>query len=280
MSFEWDEEPRAHPPDEPDESATQAPSTEELDAQAEGAAEAVEESTGGWPGITVEDLPEGYVYYGTHHADVVLRDAYPEHWRDLIEALEAFRIDIGEIRAAGGGETTIVQKLDRAFHDRGWRKVSMTIGTQISLKVKGGATQLHEREVRTHEIDMFKIGPNGFPGIGQETEWHNKTEFFDRDLNNFDQLHAEGALSVGLLITRSLRLLHFLSHHPDLDEGVRGKYGVSTTHWGHLMTRMDAGRGGRCPLLLIGIEPERIDALNLEAELLPGRPWEPRGGRR
>lgn len=130
MSFEGSKRPAAHPRDAADEPAGKGPSAKELDEKAEQAAEAVEESTGGWPGITVENLPDGYVYYGTHHADVVLRDAYPQHWRDLVESLEAFRIDASEIRAAGGGETTIVQKLDGAFHERGWRKVSMRIALE------------------------------------------------------------------------------------------------------------------------------------------------------
>lgn len=35
-----------------------------------------------------------------------------------------------------------------------------------------------------------------------EIEWNNKDPFFDRDLENFKRLHAEGAISVGIVVTR------------------------------------------------------------------------------
>jgi len=38
-----------------------------------------------------------------------------------------------------------------------------------------------------------------------------------------------------------------------------GKFGQSTTHWNKLVARVDLGGGGECPLLLVGIEPDRID---------------------
>jgi hypothetical protein len=39
-----------------------------------------------------------------------------------------------------------------------------------------------------------------------EIEWNNKDPFFDRDLENFKRLHAEGAISVGIIITRGAAL--------------------------------------------------------------------------
>ena len=38
--------------------------------------------------------------------------------------------------------------------------------------------------------------------IALEIEWNNKDPFFDRDLENFKGLHAEGAISVGVIVTR------------------------------------------------------------------------------
>nr|WP_257010347.1 BglII/BstYI family type II restriction endonuclease [Burkholderia ubonensis] len=46
--------------------------------------------------------------------------------------------------------------------------------------------------------------------IACEIEWNNKDPFFDRDLENFKRLHAEGAISVGILITRGKSLQDFL----------------------------------------------------------------------
>jgi hypothetical protein len=38
--------------------------------------------------------------------------------------------------------------------------------------------------------------------VALEIEWNNKDPFFDRDLENFKRLHAEGAISVGVIVTR------------------------------------------------------------------------------
>ncbi|MBX9903056.1 MAG: hypothetical protein K2Y31_01775 [Burkholderiales bacterium] len=35
-----------------------------------------------------------------------------------------------------------------------------------------------------------------------EIEWNNKDPFFDRDLENFKRLHADGVISIGAIITR------------------------------------------------------------------------------
>jgi hypothetical protein len=39
-----------------------------------------------------------------------------------------------------------------------------------------------------------------------EIEWNNKDPFFDRDLENYKRLHADGAVSLGILITRGISL--------------------------------------------------------------------------
>ncbi len=35
-----------------------------------------------------------------------------------------------------------------------------------------------------------------------EIEWNNKDPFCDRDLENFKRLHADGVISIGVIITR------------------------------------------------------------------------------
>jgi len=40
-----------------------------------------------------------------------------------------------------------------------------------------------------------------------EIEWNNKDPFFDRDLENFNRLHADAAIDLGVILTRG-RSLH------------------------------------------------------------------------
>ncbi len=61
-----------------------------------------------------------------------------------------------------------------------------------------------ERESISHEIDHVKEFREG--KLALEIEWNNKDPFFDRDLENFKRLHAEGAISVGTIVTRGLSL--------------------------------------------------------------------------
>ena len=60
------------------------------------------------------------------------------------------------------------------------------------------------RESTSHEVDHVKYGSTGV--LALEVEWNNKDPFYDRDLENFKRLHAEGAISVGIIITRGRSL--------------------------------------------------------------------------
>ena len=62
----------------------------------------------------------------------------------------------------------------------------------------------NEKESISHEIDHVKDFELGT--VALETEWNNKDPFFDRDLENFKRLHAEGIISVGGIITRGSTL--------------------------------------------------------------------------
>ena len=62
------------------------------------------------------------------------------------------------------------------------------------------------KESQSHEIDHVKMFDNGGT-IALEIEWNNKDPFYDRDLENFKRLHADGAISVGIIVTRG-RSLH------------------------------------------------------------------------
>ncbi|MGH2626548.1 MAG: BglII/BstYI family type II restriction endonuclease, partial [Anaerolineales bacterium] len=119
-----------------------------------------------------------------------------------------------------------------------------------------------------------------YPGVAVEMEWSNKDPFFDRDLLNFQALHREGALAVGVIVTRGPDLQRLIKPII-LNRQRTQKYGESTTHWNKLIPRVNLGGGGECPLLLIGIQPDRIrdfgvvhevgDQLELAAEDL--RTW-------
>ena len=133
------------------------------------------------------------------HAAAILATDFPQALADLEQALAGFQIPIAEIIGGGGGEAGGTQRLRRSLADLGWRKTNFEIRKTINGE---------ERESRSHEVDHV----NGFEVEGKtcdvalEIEWNNKDPFFDRDLENFKRLHAEGAISVGVIVTRGSTL--------------------------------------------------------------------------
>ena len=74
-------------------------------------------------GVTVvDDLPEGYVYRATRYADLILRDAFPNHFGDLTSVLNGFSIPLAELQAGGGNRAPFVARFDDALQQRGWGK--------------------------------------------------------------------------------------------------------------------------------------------------------------
>ncbi len=103
-------------------------------------------------------------------------------------------------------------------------------------------------ESPTHKVDCFKNG------IGVEIEWNNKTEFYDRDLNNFRLLFELRALNVGVIITRCDELQSIFDR---LGRG--SSYGNSTTILSKLLRKIEGGGGGGCPILAFGIRANSYD---------------------
>ena len=214
--------------------------------------------------ITVEGFPEGYYYRATRYADVILKEAFPNRFNDLVSALTGFKPKLDELRSGGGGRTVFVKRFDESLANQleagqtVWGKQNITIEKGIGFD----GTVEPVSKVRGHEIDMFGFGSleQPLPGVAVEMEWNNKDPFFDRDLINFQALHHEGAIAVGVIVTRSADLQRLISTVIRSQAG-SFKYGTSTTHWDKLVPRVNLGGGGECPLLLIGIRPERIEGI-------------------
>lgn len=206
---------------------------------------------------TVEGLPLGYRYGVTRYADIILRDAFPARFEEIVSVLDRFSIEVGEILRGGGSRASHTRRFDEHLQSHGWGKRTITISKLIDGK------PIHQ--TRGHEIDMFAAGSNDspFPGVAVEMEWNNKDPFFDRDLLNFMALHREGALAVGVIVTRGPRLQALIGNTVKTGATMTSlKYGQSTTHWDKIIPRVNLGGGGECPLMLIGIEPERVHGID------------------
>jgi len=110
----------------------------------------------------------------------------PEAVKELETILLDIQIPVLELVRGGGGEGELTQRLRKSLSEKfGWTKHNFEI-----QKIIDG----QERESISHEIDHVKRFPNGT--LVLEIEWNNKDPFFDRDLESFKRLHADGAISI------------------------------------------------------------------------------------
>lgn len=131
-----------------------------------------------------------------HHAEAIISVDFPEAVEELCQTLAVASIPIAEIVGSGGGEAKGTQRLRKALAALDWKKGKFEIRKTIN-----GI----ERESISHEVDHVRRFAGGH-AIALEIEWNNKDPFFDRDLENFKRLHAEGAISIGIIVTRGSSL--------------------------------------------------------------------------
>lgn len=148
-----------------------------------------------------------------NHSQAILEVDFKKQAGELVEALLESEMPIEDLIGSGGGETLFTQRLRRRLYQADWKKHNFTFKTLID-----GV----ERESITHEIDHVRRSDAGV--IALEIEWNNKDPFFDRDLENFRHLHAQSAISVGVIITRGASMQ---SQMIDLVEACLSKHGVN-----------------------------------------------------
>ncbi len=139
---------------------------------------------------------KGFQVLALHHAEAILKHDLPKAVAVLEAVLQDISIPVEELIHGGCGEGELTQRLRRSLAvDHGWKKHSFEI-----KKIVDGV----EKESISHEIDHVGFFPGGT--IALEIEWNNKDPFFDRDLENFKRLHADGVISIGAIVTRGSSL--------------------------------------------------------------------------
>jgi hypothetical protein len=193
--------------------------------------------------VAISALPsfirKHYEIHEWRHASAVLYTDFRKEWNDIIAVLTEFRVRKSAISVKGGGKSLVSGWIDEAFTQRGWQERKFATQIRVDKNVFDSPT---------HKVDCFKNS------VGVEIEWNNKTEFYDRDLNNFRLLFELRALNVGVIITRCDELQDiFVS----LGRGV--SYGATTTILSKLLRKMEGGSGGGCPVLAFGIKKSLYD---------------------
>jgi restriction endonuclease BglII len=148
-----------------------------------------------------EQLRErGYQIEFVSHAQAILQHDFPDAVTELEAVILNQSVPIEELIGSGGGETKGTQRLRNGLTLQRWLKETFTIRKTINNEPK---------ESISHKVDHVRVfdRPSGQRyRIALEIEWNNKDPFFDRDLENFKRLHAEGGISLGIIVTRGASL--------------------------------------------------------------------------
>jgi CRISPR-associated protein Csd2 len=218
--------------------------------------------------------PEFLARYEVHsyrNATRILATASPNEFRELVDTLLSFSISTMDMVKGGGNKSQIALKMDDLLCPLGWHETrirgdmliqTMTVepNPAFGSKKKEKKTKLVERDftiqniIDGHKIDFIKNR------VAFDMEWNSKDQTFDRDLYAMRTFYEAGIIDAGVLLTRDISLSPMFAeigqrvHIKDF----KSKYGASTTWMGKLTYRLDAGRGGGCPILAIGIKPSVV----------------------
>ncbi|HYI47126.1 MAG TPA: BglII/BstYI family type II restriction endonuclease [Allosphingosinicella sp.] len=202
------------------------------------------------------------------NATRILASASPGEFAELIQTLMSFSISTMDMVKGGGNKSQIALKMDDLLYPHGWYETrirgdmliqTMTVepNPAFGTKRKEKKTTPVERAftiqniIDGHKIDFIKNR------VAFDMEWNSKDQTFDRDLYAMRTFYEAGIIDAGVLLTRDVSLGPLFAeigkrvHIKDF----KSKYGASTTWMGKLTYRLDAGRGGGCPILAIGIKP-------------------------
>jgi hypothetical protein len=203
-----------------------------------------------------EVLREKYEIHNFNHAAEILLHAYPEECAEIFHALEEFSLSVSDILASGGNESAIPKKLSAHLHPLGWHEVKITGDLLVKVHSRNPSKVTEVKTIKNfidgHNIDYVKNS------IAVDMEWNSKDQTFDRDLYAFRTFYECGIISSGVIITRSEQLNPVFSQLR-----IKQKYGASTTWMGKLVSRVNAGRHGGCPIMAVGITPKAIEDLEV-----------------
>jgi hypothetical protein len=216
-------------------------------------------------------------------AAAILQHGLPHEFAEVVDALSRFEITTEMIRKPGGNESEIPRVVAGLLRHKGWHETVISGDLHITRKWRVAAagksktateirseTYVREKYLDGHKIDFVK------DRLAFDFEWNSKDQTFDRDLYAFAAFAEAGAIDAAVIVTRDTSLNDVfkelgqaldkngeLAFRPDGSPvPLMPKYGASTTWWGKLIYRLNAGRNGGCPVLALGIKPTCISDLD------------------
>ena len=217
-----------------------------------------------------QDVLDKFEVYNYNHAAEILTESFPNELNEIINALRSIKINIEDLKKAGGNESPIPPKFAEILEPQNWMEIKISGDLIVKLYPRKGKKKSvfddKPFEIRTiedfidgHNIDFVKNR------VALDIEWNSKDQTYDRDLFAMRTYYECGVVSVGVIITRSedlndvFRKVYALDSKTGKWSPIFPKYGASTTWMGKLIPRLDSRRHGGCPILAIGLRKICID---------------------
>lgn len=224
--------------------------------------------------VFTPEFLERFEVHSYRNASRILASACAGELAELVETLMAFEIKTEDVVRPGGNKSLIAKSMDDLLFPKGWHesRIRGDLIVQKTTVIPNPAYVDENRkrsEKKTVSIEkLYKI--DGFIDghkidfvknrVAFDMEWNSKDQTFDRDLYAARTFYECGIVDAGVLLTRSKSLGPLFAEIGSRVNisNFKSKYGASTTWMGKLLYRLDAGRGGGCPVLAIGIKPAAI----------------------
>jgi hypothetical protein len=236
---------------------------------------------------------QGYTIRYERHAESILKAEFPDAFLELYNVLDSFYIGKNEIILSGGGEASITQRLRRSLSDIGWNKKNTVVEQRVDDRVlisesheidhykeyKKGRICLeiewnnkdpfYDRDLenfrKLHNIGAISIAIIITRGESLQKELHQTFNEYCSSLKPFDIEKLGDHLEIDITRKQKLAISNSIQKNSDSSPSeiaakklFQDKYGQATTHWDKLIDRINRGLGNPCPLMLIGIEKERL----------------------
>lgn len=237
-------------------------------------------------------LSKGYQIQFHSHAEAILANDFADASLELERALEGFTLSVEDLITSGGGLAIHTRRLGKRLKDEGWRKhrfhvrkwvddVEKELSTHEIDHVKKYGDHALALEIEWNNKDTFfdrdlenfkRLHVDAAISVGfvltrgeslQASFVRLITEYaVSQDLDSHEALTAHGIERT----KRQKKIMEALlkTGKPFAQSFAIGfasdKFGEATTHWRKLQERVSRGAGGSCPLVLIGIPQEVVQA--------------------
>jgi CRISPR-associated protein Csd2 len=188
-----------------------------------------------WRDHIPEDLSNLYEIHDFKHAAAILATEFQKEFQELCTALRTFKFTEEDIITGGGNESNIPKRFSNILRPLGWK----------TEKLNGKL--LIDNTIIRHDTPRIGYVKER---VAFDLQWTVKGKNFDKYLYAFRTFYEYNQLSVAILATRSL---DYNPYFASMWGEINNKYGASNSHMGKLLSRLDAGINGGCPVLVFGI---------------------------